>query len=270
MSISSNWRQNNNWRMGVPLNDRRDEKPAPRNPDGTTETHQRVHRRPPNLPRQAVTQPGSSESVDTIAEGRRIYLGNLLYRINPGQIEDMLATEGFGEEVESVHISVDAVSGRNPGYCFVDFKTRDGAQTALESLTGTLIQGRPVKVGPCQPKRAEVAGQTDDYTPTFQRWGDWKGPRPGDPAEHCPGEGIKQGPYGALDHIDEMSKADAPARVYIGGLGKMINQKENDREIRAYLDGFNVFVYHPPNGFRTDKATLKQLTNGHMNSEASQ
>lgn len=247
--------------MGLPLTDRRDEKSTPSsgaahtpqgwlNADSATETHQRGHRRPPDRrPRKAVAQPGSSKSVDTIAEGRRVYLGNLLYRIKPGQVEDMLATEGFGDEVENVHISVDAVNGRNPGYCFIDFKTRDGAQTALKSLTSASIQGRTVKVGPCQPKRAGTAGRSDDYTPTFQRWGDWKGSRPGGLAERCPGEGIEQGPYGALDHIDAVSKGDAPARVFVGGLGKMINQKENDKEIRGYFEGFNVFVYHLPNSF---------------------
>ncbi|KAG6360978.1 hypothetical protein INS49_009197 [Diaporthe citri] len=82
---------------------------------------------------------------------------------------------------------------------------------------------------------------SDDFTPTFQRWGDWKGSRPSEPAERWPGdEGIEQGPYGALDHIDAVRKADMSARVYLGGLGKMINQEENDREIRGYLDGFNI------------------------------
>lgn len=118
----------------------------------------------------------------------------------------MLAMEGFGDEVEStvdIHISVDSVTGRNPGYCLIDFKTDSGAQTALESLTDISIQGRPVKIGPCQPKRVQPAGRSDDYTPTFQKWGNWKGPRQSDPAERYPGdEGIEQGPYGAIDHID--------------------------------------------------------------------
>lgn len=257
MFSSSDWRQSNNWRIRAPLAERRDEKPAPKlspahasrfwqNADGqgSSETYQRGQRRPTGPPRQVVTQPAWTESADTIAQGRRIYLGNLLYRIKPDEIEEMLVMEGFGDEVECIHISVDPVTGRNPGYCFIDFKTGNGAQTALESLTDTSIQGRTVKVGPCQPKRVHPAGRSDDFTPTFQRWGDWKGLRPNDPAERCPGdEGIEQGPYGALDHIDAVRKADVPARVYFGGLGKMINQVENDREIRGYLDGFNVFVH---------------------------
>lgn len=255
MSSSSDWRQNDNWRVTAPPVDRGEEKPTSslspspaqasggwRNTEGTSETCQRGKRRPHGQHSQGVTQQGASESADTIAQGRRIYLGNLLYRVKPESIEEMLETEGFGEEVESIHISVDPVTGRNPGYCFIDFKTLDAAQRALMSLPGTPIQGRPVKVGPCQPKRAQATGRRDDYTPTFQRWGDWKGSRPSDPAEFHPGDGMKQGPYGALDHIDVVRNADAPARVYFGGLGKMINQEENDREVRSYLDGFNVYV----------------------------
>lgn len=257
MSSSSHWRQNNNWRIRAPLADPRDEKLAPnpspahnyrvwRNVDGqvTSEAYQRGQQSPPGPSRQVVTQPAWTASADTIAQGRRIYLGNLLYRVKPEEIEEMLVMEGFGDEVESIHISVDPVTGRNPGYCFIDFKTGNGAQTTLESLTDTSIQGRTVKVGPCQPKRVQPAGRSDDFTPTFQRWGDWKGSRPNDPAERFPGdEGIEQGPYGALVHIDAVRKADVPARVYFVGLGKMINQYENDREIRGYLDGFNVFVH---------------------------
>lgn len=62
--------------------------------------------------------------------------------------------EGFGDEVEctvDVHVSVDPVTGRNPGYCFIDLKTDSGAQTALESLTDISIQGRPVHGRAIQP-----------------------------------------------------------------------------------------------------------------------
>lgn len=257
MFSSSDWRQNKNWRIRAPVADRRDEKPASspslshasqvwRNVDsqGTSETHQWGQRHPPDPARHFLTKPACTESADTIAQGRRIYLGNLLYRIKPDEIEEMLVMEGFRDEVESIHISVDPVTGRNPGYCFIDLKTGNGAQTALDSLTNTSIQGRRVKVGPCQPKHVQPAGGSECYTPTFQRWGDWKGSRPSDPDEHCPGdEKLEQGPYGALDHLHAVRTADVSARVYFGGLGKMLNQVQNDREIRSYLDGFNVFVY---------------------------
>lgn len=67
----------------------------------------------------------------------------------------MLNASDFEGLIDGVHISIDAVTGRNPGYCFIDFKAREDADRALEELHGVIIQGRPVKVGPCQPKGAE-------------------------------------------------------------------------------------------------------------------
>lgn len=274
--------------MSAPTAQNREERPAPEPSypghagqawrdagNTTTETHQQQHRHTAGSLKRDATQLTSGEAADTIAQGRRIYLGNLLYRIKPDEIEEMLATNGFGEEVETVHISIDAMTGRNPGYCFIDFKTRTGAQMALESLAGTSIQGRPVKVGPCQPKRAEARWRSADYKPTFQRWGDWKGPRQSDPGNHWhENRGTEQGPYGALDHLNEVRKVGAPARVFVGGLGKMINQVENDKEIRGYFDGFNVFVFLSItlSDFLLDIhiTERRKLTNEAANSEESQ
>lgn len=111
------------------------------------------------------------------------------------------------------------------------------------------IQDRPVKVGPCQPKGAEKRWRSDNYKPTFQRWGDWKGSGTATSSGGLPydDERPEQGPHGALRHMDEVKRAGTPARVYVGGLGKMINQEENDKEIRGYLEGFSLFVLSPAN-----------------------
>lgn len=184
---------------------------------------------------------GTDDTAKKIAEGKRVYLGNLLYHVKPHEVDDMLAMNGFREDVESVHISIDAVTGRNPGYCFVDFKSPDSARLALETLTGNIIRDRPVKVGPCKPKGAERAWKNPTYTPTFQRWGDWRGDRPSDD-NWCSAENHEpqQGPYKALQHFQGAKEMGAPSRVYFGGLGKMINQGEHDKEIRTYLEGFDM------------------------------
>jgi hypothetical protein len=185
----------------------------------------------------------TDDQAKTIAEGRRIYLGNLLYEVKPNEIEDMLSANGFGEDVESVHISIDPVTGRNPGYCFINFNGSGAAEIALDTLTGSIIRDRPVKVGPCKPKGAERAWKNPNYTPTFQRWGDWRGNRPtGDDGRLPANSEPLQGPYKALQHFQEVKKSCAPraCRVYFGGLGRMINQVEHDKEVRSYLEGFNM------------------------------
>lgn len=183
---------------------------------------------------------------DALAEGRRIYLGNLLYSVKPGDIEDLLCQAGFADSFEKLHISIDPVSGRNPGYCFAEFSTREEAERALASLPGTLIFNRPLKVGPCHPKsssstpsRRGANGRAGGggYTPTFQRWGDWRGKDLMDAPAAA--EESEQGPYAALRHLSSFGQSGAEkARLYIGGLGKMINQAQHDAEMQEILAGF--------------------------------
>lgn len=43
-------------------------------------------------------------------------------------------------------MSIDAFTGRNPSYCFVDLQTEEDAKLAMQSMQGQLIRGRPVKI----------------------------------------------------------------------------------------------------------------------------
>ncbi|XP_044715117.1 RNA recognition motif domain-containing protein [Hirsutella rhossiliensis] len=164
---------------------------------------------------------------DALSAGRRIYLGNLLYSVKPYNIEEALAANGFGD-FEKIHISVDPVSARNPGYCFVDFPDSDAAQRALSSLN-VAISGRPVKVGPCEPKKQRNRPSDRGDRFAFERWGDWGASK-----------GVEQGPRGALNHFDDMVEdGHEGRRLYVGGLGKMIDQAQNNREISELFAHFN-------------------------------
>ncbi|KAK3300577.1 uncharacterized protein B0H64DRAFT_18950 [Chaetomium fimeti] len=181
---------------------------------------------------------------DALAEGRRIYMGNLLYSVQPGDVEDLLRQSGFAESFEKLHISIDPVSGRNPGYCFAEFTTREEADRALEALPGSSLFNRQIKVGPCNPKTPSQSrggwgssrggDRSDGHNPTFQRWGDWKG-EDSRPARRD-GE---QGPYAAARHLEGRSQRPVDkAQLYIGGLGMMINQEQHDAEMQDILTGF--------------------------------
>ncbi|TLS22969.1 uncharacterized protein PpBr36_05865 [Pyricularia pennisetigena] len=191
-----------------------------------------------------------------LLEGRRIYLGNLLYSVQPGEIEDALINNGFGT-YQDIHISIDPVTARNPGYCFVDFPDRATAEHALTSLH-TSIRGRPLKVGPCEPKKQNASGGNSRWRnsndpgrsePAFKRWGNWSGQRTSslsDASEEgkeaqigiTNKRGIEQGPYGAIEHFNE-TLATGGRRLYLGGLGQMINQQHNQDEVRDILAGLN-------------------------------
>ncbi|KAI8299443.1 hypothetical protein K4K61_010644 [Colletotrichum sp. SAR11_59] len=175
---------------------------------------------------------GSREQPAALLEGRRIYLGNLLYVVRPVEIEDTLKDNDFGN-FEKIVISVDPVNGRNPGYCFVDFVERVDAERALSSLCVD-IRGRPVKVGPCEPKKQRQRVWGREAEPNDKRWGNWTG-------QQEPGaEGTGDSPYEAMGHFDKVVGTDGDGRrLYIGGLTRMIDQQQAQEEMREILAGFN-------------------------------
>lgn len=50
--------------------------------------------------------------------------------------------------IEGVNISIDPMTSRNPGYCFVDFTTKELADQVMKEFDSQTILGRPVKVKP--------------------------------------------------------------------------------------------------------------------------
>lgn len=188
----------------------------------------------------------SPEQPAALAEGRRIYLGNLLYSVQPEEVEQMLQENGF-EGYEKIHISIDPVSSRNPGYCFVDFAERDDAERALSSLEVSL-RGRQVKVGPCEPKKQKSSGRwgssNRDSESGFNRWGNWNGQREAGGRDRGAAAGPRgtpeQGPYGASEHFEQVVATDTDGRrLYVGGLGQMVDQEHNQTEVSQIFEGFN-------------------------------
>jgi cold-inducible RNA-binding protein len=88
---------------------------------------------------------------ETESMGKRLYVGNLPYRIS----EDDLAN-AFGQagEVADVAIVVDKETGRSKGFGFVEMADDSGAQAAIEELNGAQIGGRTIKVAEANPRPA--------------------------------------------------------------------------------------------------------------------
>lgn len=68
-------------------------------------------------------------------EGRRIYVGNLLYSAQPSDITWHFTEAGY--TISNISVSMDSLTGRNPSYCFVGLESRDAAEDAMQSLNGT-------------------------------------------------------------------------------------------------------------------------------------
>jgi RNA recognition motif-containing protein len=193
------------------------------------------------------TQDGASSAT---ADGRRIYLGNLLYSVKPEDVDALLQEHGLSK-YDKIHLSFDPISARNPGYCFVEFFHRDDANQALEALAGAELVGRPVKVGPCHakaPSQRQAGGYArtreprEESSPT-PRWGDWRGERqaaaPSPGREREPGQTDRH-LHNAIKHHDEMATDGQGRRLFVGGLSKMINQEQHQEEVREYFAGFDV------------------------------
>ncbi len=89
-----------------------------------------------------------------IQESGRLYVGNLLYTVQRSDIMDFFTSHNF--QVAQLDMSIDPMTGRNPSYCFVDLESAQEAQRARDELDGLEIFGRPVKIKPGVPKKAQT------------------------------------------------------------------------------------------------------------------
>lgn len=127
---------------------------------------------------------------------------------------------------EHINISIDPFSGRNPSYCFVELKSKEHADRAIQDLNGQDLLGRPVKMGPgVLPSRGKPAGARKDRyihhlqpRPTFDRWVRT------DASEHWKGY------------------TQQKRRLYVGGLPHMPDHYSVDAEVRNLFGGFDMLV----------------------------
>jgi RNA recognition motif-containing protein len=79
----------------------------------------------------------------------KIYVGNLAYSVTDDQLQT--AFGAFGEVTSATVIS-DKFSGQSKGFGFVEMPDGSAAAKAIESLNGTPIGGRNVKVNEAKPR----------------------------------------------------------------------------------------------------------------------
>ncbi|KAL3490241.1 hypothetical protein BJX62DRAFT_142466 [Aspergillus germanicus] len=109
------------------------------------------------------------EASTAIAEGRRIYVGNMPYHAKEQSIKEFFHQEGY--ILSAIDISIDPFTGRNPSYCFVEFDEKARADQAMQELNGLMFMGRPLKIKPCV---AKTSRQNDRWEKSsdfvFDRW----------------------------------------------------------------------------------------------------
>ena len=78
-----------------------------------------------------------------------IYVGNLSYRMNDKELEEVFSKFGA---VKSAKVIMDRETGKSKGFGFIEMEdSADGAK-AIEALNGNENEGRTLRVNEAQPR----------------------------------------------------------------------------------------------------------------------
>jgi cold-inducible RNA-binding protein len=84
----------------------------------------------------------------------KLHVDNLDTATTEGELRDLFAPHG---EVVEVHVSVDLASGRTRGFGFVTMATLEGAQLAVQALSGKLTGRHTLTVSAAWPHEQSAA-----------------------------------------------------------------------------------------------------------------
>lgn len=87
--------------------------------------------------------------------GNKLYVGGLPYATTEGQLEEIFSAHGT---VESAKVIADRMTGRSRGFGFVEMSSQSEAQSAIDALNGTQLEGRTLTVNEAKPQRQRSEG----------------------------------------------------------------------------------------------------------------
>ena len=87
--------------------------------------------------------------------GRKLFVGNLPFNTDERRLEEVFAAIG---PVDSVNIVRDQMTGRARGFAFVEMQTDEAAQSAIQRLNDTDLDGRKIAVNEARPKPSGGGG----------------------------------------------------------------------------------------------------------------
>jgi len=87
--------------------------------------------------------------------GKKIYVGNLIYGVTDGTLEQMFAPHGA---VQSAQVIMDRDTGRSKGFGFVEMSSDQEAQAAIAAMNGKEVDGRSLTVNEAKPREDRGGG----------------------------------------------------------------------------------------------------------------
>ncbi len=85
----------------------------------------------------------------------KLYVGGLPYSVTEDRLEELFAEHGT---VESARVITDKFTGRSRGFGFVEMSSQEEAQTAIDKLNGTDLEGRSLTVNEAKPREPRSGG----------------------------------------------------------------------------------------------------------------
>jgi RNA recognition motif-containing protein len=84
-----------------------------------------------------------------------IYVGNLAYSVTEEELQNAFAQFG---EVSSAKVISDRVTGQSKGFGFVEMPDDAAAQSAIDALNETALNGRNMRVNQARPRENRPTG----------------------------------------------------------------------------------------------------------------
>jgi len=92
--------------------------------------------------------------------GKKLYVGNLTYGMNDSDLEQLFGQHGT---VVSAQVIMDRDTGRSKGFGFVEMKTDQEAQAAIQALNNKEHEGRALTVNEARPREERGGGGRGGY-----------------------------------------------------------------------------------------------------------
>jgi RNA recognition motif-containing protein len=87
--------------------------------------------------------------------GKKLYVGNLTYRVSSSDLEQLFSQFG---SVESAEVISDRDTGRSKGFGFVEMSSDNEARAAIETLNDQEHDGRRLTVNEARPREPRTGG----------------------------------------------------------------------------------------------------------------
>lgn len=79
----------------------------------------------------------------------KLYVGNLAFETTENDLQDLFEPHG---NVNEVHLMMDRMTGQSRGFAFVTMNDDAEGKSAMSSLNGHELNGRPLTVNEARPR----------------------------------------------------------------------------------------------------------------------